>query len=1253
MEHGAAVIMARMTKIEHSNLGRPFIEEVEIKSLVIEDSLFGFIKSVTFLVGNVRNDRPTLVIGAQTGTTSATTLVDSNADFRLLGIRPGDIVTNTTSGEGSVWEVVTVDLITQLTVQLVTSGSGSDDFANTDTYTVRGRDAEDIFIPFQTCIQLSGTELGKPLFAGEVQEALAIRGQGRILKVIAVNKGESIRDSMPQVDVAVRARSAVIQDALSQNSPTGEDQGGEFLFPYVSNYDGFPGIEGSPNLTTVTPDFSKTTRSALAMFLEYGKSENWCPALLREPTNPVIALSTDSGQEEILLLAQGSKAQSFTVPTQTLVAKVGIFLNEQGTISGNMYARLEANDISGDIVGNDIPSGDLLTQWAESNLVSVSGKTFGTVTEFVFPQPIALRPGTTYWITVQYQEENNNHDAGVTFMEWETATAYADGNKATYASGAWLAAAGGGDLRFELFEHVDAAWFYDQSANTWVDQTTEFSADDASALDFFPSGDAKDRYYIGTAGPIRGFDLLLDTIPNVEYGAFNIRYYGTNRAKVTGEHTGADGEATVLTDSNQDFRLSAVLVGDVLLNRVDNSVGVITAIAETQLTVADLSSGTGNEFDAGDSYVVLNLEELSLASTVATSGSDTVLTDTGAVFDEEGVREGDVVVNVTQNLAGFVTGYTTTTVTTGAGLNWSTNDVYKVLSRWRTLTLKDTEQAFRVLNTLRFEWEIPSDADATFFEAGKPEASGVTATLAANRNLNRYWITIQCASVPATPAVVEQLIPLPGSGFSVRVLDTTHEDVILGVKGVHDGLAEASALRDTSEDFIVDHGILLGDIVENLTDGSRGTITAIATDTLGGSIHDTLVATLAGGTEDDWDVGDVYRILRARYRLRYFRNGSVPLGFPANFGLTLRSGAVPGKQTKPMYGGAFSRSTRSLVNRIRVIGRHEATATGTHDGGDNTDFLTDGSEDFLTAGVQVGDVLTNDTDGSTTIVTAVTATTMTGALSGGAESDWDDGDTFTVTLRGVVESIRNDRRSQREQGRVVMKTITDFSIKTVVEAQERGDAELARLSNQARRGTVMFYEWPFFTKIRERQNWFNPTVGELLHRLNGEPTSASAAYRVTADSAAAPNPTSLIDSDQNFKKWGVEVGDLATNITNGATMVITAISTTTNENDTLEGTLSGSNVWNEEGGDSDPYKIEQRDYVQVGALIQVKVDEQSYIDFDYLVTGIEYEEPSFVCELRLSRNLIAPSQGDQQTVGEIMQSINDTTQRSSQRGSYN
>lgn len=67
----------------------------------------------------------------------------------------------------------------------------------------------------------------------------------------------------------------------------------------------------------------------------------------------------------------------------------------------------------------------------------------------------------------------------------------------------------------------------------------------------------------------------------------------------------------------------------------------------------------------------------------------------------------------------------------------------------------------------------------------------------------------------------------------------------------HDGSSGASTLSDSSRSFPVDG--FIGGTVYNLTDGSSGTITD--------NDATTVTATLAGGTDNDWDSSDTYLIM--------------------------------------------------------------------------------------------------------------------------------------------------------------------------------------------------------------------------------------------------------------------------------------------------------------------------------------------------------------------------------------------------------
>lgn len=73
----------------------------------------------------------------------------------------------------------------------------------------------------------------------------------------------------------------------------------------------------------------------------------------------------------------------------------------------------------------------------------------------------------------------------------------------------------------------------------------------------------------------------------------------------------------------------------------------------------------------------------------------------------------------------------------------------------------------------------------------------------------------------------------------------------LNVTGqAHTGSNNAAALTDSTKNFATSE--LIGNYIHNLTDGSYGIITA--------NTATTITATLAGGTDNDWDTGDTYLI---------------------------------------------------------------------------------------------------------------------------------------------------------------------------------------------------------------------------------------------------------------------------------------------------------------------------------------------------------------------------------------------------------
>jgi len=74
------------------------------------------------------------------------------------------------------------------------------------------------------------------------------------------------------------------------------------------------------------------------------------------------------------------------------------------------------------------------------------------------------------------------------------------------------------------------------------------------------------------------------------------------------------------------------------------------------------------------------------------------------------------------------------------------------------------------------------------------------------------------------------------------------DGINIGVAGTHDGGNDAATLTDSGESWPTNS--LVGAIIVNSTDGSSGTITA--------NTGNTITATLAGGTDNDWDTGDAF-----------------------------------------------------------------------------------------------------------------------------------------------------------------------------------------------------------------------------------------------------------------------------------------------------------------------------------------------------------------------------------------------------------
>jgi hypothetical protein len=90
---------------------------------------------------------------------------------------------------------------------------------------------------------------------------------------------------------------------------------------------------------------------------------------------------------------------------------------------------------------------------------------------------------------------------------------------------------------------------------------------------------------------------------------------------------------------------------------------------------------------------------------------------------------------------------------------------------------------------------------------------------------------------------------------------------------------------------------------------------------------------------------------------------------------------------------AFTVTTEPVVALFRKA--KTASGVGADDTSTNAAFMTDSGESFTTNEF-VGWTIYNITDGSSGIITANAATTVTATLSGGTDNDWDSGDKYVI-----------------------------------------------------------------------------------------------------------------------------------------------------------------------------------------------------------------------------------------------------------------
>ena len=529
---------------------------------------------------------------------------------------------------------------------------------------------------------------------------------------------------------------------------------------------------------------------------------------------------------------------------------------------------------------------------------------------------------------------------------------------------------------------------------------------------------------------------------------------------VQGTATAGSGDF-ILNDSSRNFKQLGVVPGDVIENLSDGSSGTVSTVHKAAITVRRLSGGLENDFDFGEHY------RLRTNTGVAAPGSlGLTLVDRHTDFIARGIASGDIVENLSDGSVGRVDTVAGPTLLTVSGLNFGRNnqfrqsDVYR-LPRFnagdhiRKGLLSVHQPGKRFPTGFQVEWRIPDlgryvitgftpDTQSAYAAAviRSLQSSAPAGSINADRE-NGYctWLNAQVVECTGASAATPLLDGITGPGSSASILvDGAQDFISAGIKpgdlveqphsavvtqvaaptalnlgqlaltppglaeGEHyrirtatrllngtAGVSGGNRLQDLQQDFSA-AGVLAGDTVENATDGSFGMVTGV-----NGSIIST---TLHGGGDNSFQAGDEYNVYyayvnrrRYRFNLRYrgdlavrsaggIRRRDVCRGYGADC-----TGA-PVAATLPYYGTGVSGQAGSATTGLT---------------------LEDTSTDFPQLGVVPGDTLSDTTDGSAGMVTAVNRHFLTvGALDGGHDNQFEAGDTYRISRPMlIIEDLRD------------------------------------------------------------------------------------------------------------------------------------------------------------------------------------------------------------------------------------------------------
>ncbi|MCZ6526521.1 MAG: hypothetical protein O6928_08230, partial [Gammaproteobacteria bacterium] len=380
---------------------------------------------------------------------------------------------------------------------------------------------------------------------------------------------------------------------------------------------------------------------------------------------------------------------------------------------------------------------------------------------------------------------------------------------------------------------------------------------------------------------------------------------------LSGTHTGSNN-VTILTDSSTDFNKWGVKNFDIVRNVTDGSLSIVTGITATTLTVTNIDLGNAsndNDFDTEDEYYIVSMDTAEKIDDSANiTSSGLTLVDDDQEFVILGVVPGDIIDNITDGSSGIVESVSSESTIIVKGLSGGTDNDF------------DNND---------------------------------------NYQLRSY------------------------TGESTNVIDDT------------------LILEDDTKDFLA-MGVSAGDLIVNIEDGSSGRVASVTPTTITAS-------GLNFGMQNDFDDNEIY-ILPQHYGIAGTREGLLsfhrvggyfPSGFNVDWNIPELIAATANATVSVNTPGTHTDYINTLKQFVQTSNGTSGTITvavdegtcvwtlpeiveckGSHTrydpvqgqvtSGSDTAIVTDNTKDFVTAGINPGDIVQNYDD--ETLVFSSTAT---------------------------------------------------------------------------------------------------------------------------------------------------------------------------------------------------------------------------------------------------------------------------------------